>query len=114
MTCLAKELAWRRLAISADFRAELEAICAYPDTAIAVCMARLDKGEAIIARRGGNHAPDALWTRFEALLACWLCCDKAIEAERERIERRLQREQIKRYQELDHRPSTISTRSIDQ
>lgn len=100
VNCLAKELAWRRLAISAELRAELEAIAAYPDTAIAVCMARLDKGEQIIKRRGGNDAPDSLWTRFEALLATWICCDQARQAERERIRRRLQRESVKRYEEM--------------
>lgn len=44
---------------------------------------RLLYGCSVIDQRGGDTAPDNLWTHFEALLLAWQCCTDALTAQGE-------------------------------
>ena len=74
-TCLERELASRGLALPARLVAELRAACRAPFTGQLTLWDRLQRGCAVLDAAGDD---DALWDRWEAILAAWVCTQQEV------------------------------------
>lgn len=76
---LLRTLEARNLTHDPELVAELATLCAAPWHNEPVLWARLQRGAAVLDRRGDIAAPDHLWARWEALLVAWQCCQQEID-----------------------------------